>query len=470
MLFNSFVFIFCFLPITFLLYFLLNKFGKYNLAKAVLVVCSLYFYAFFNWSYLLIILSSICFNYMIGWGLDIYRSRRVRKYLLSIGVIFNVGLLGYFKYTDFFLENINFIFDTNIPLQKILLPLGISFFTFQQLAFVIDSYNKKGKLPFFLDYCNFVTFFPQLIAGPIVLPEEVLPQFENKENRKVNYQNIFNGLLIFSLGLAKKVLIADSIAVFANAGFDSVDSLTMAEAWLTSLSYSFQLYFDFSGYCDMAIGIGLFFNIKLPLNFNAPYKASNFQDFWRRWHITLNRFLTQYVYIPLGGSRKGERRTLLNILIVFLISGIWHGAGWTFIIWGSLHGIASLINRLWKSHCRPIPNIISIPLTFFFVNIFWVFFRAESVERAWFIIYSMFNNLDLSLTQDYRNQLLSILPNKVNIIILFASFILGVLGPTSYKFMQSEGKTRIKQIVSIIVFIVSLFFISRVVTFLYFNF
>lgn len=371
MLFNSFVFIFAFLPITFLVYFGLNKMRQYTLAKAALVVASLYFYAFFNWSYLPIILSSIGVNYLVAWRMKVDDKQWLRKLWMIVGVAFNIGMIGYFKYFDFFIENVNIIFKTDFTLRNILLPLGISFFTFQQVAFVVDSYRRKTELPKFLDYCNFVTFFPQLIAGPIVLPEEMLPQFEDRANRRINYENLFNGLFIFALGMCKKVLIADSIAVFANTGFDLMNTYTMAEAWLTSLSYSFQLYFDFSGYCDMAIGLGLMFNIKLPLNFNAPYRACDFQDFWRRWHMTLNRFLTQYLYIPLGGSRRGEVRTLVNIFIVFLVSGIWHGAGWTFIVWGILHGLTMIVNRLWKKHGVTLPNQVAIPLTFFFVNIYW---------------------------------------------------------------------------------------------------
>lgn len=467
MLFNSFVFIFLFLPITFLMYFGLNKLKQYTIAKIVLVIASLYFYAYFNYSYLPIILSSIFVNYLAAYQMNKNSGRWI---WLLVGIIFNVGLIAYFKYFDFFIENVNAIFRTNIPLLNILLPLGISFFTFQQIAFVVDSYRRKTDLPRFLDYCNFVTFFPQLIAGPIVLPEEMLPQFEDRTKRRVNYENLFNGLFMFSLGLAKKVLIADSIAVFANTGFDVLTSYTMAEAWLTSLAYSFQLYFDFSGYCDMAIGIGLMFNIKLPLNFNAPYRACDFQDFWRRWHMTLNRFLTQYLYIPLGGSRRGEMRTLLNVFVVFLVSGIWHGGGWTFIVWGILHGIASIINRIWKHKAFRLPNWFTIPLTFFFVNIFWVFFRADSLADAWQIVSSMFNNLDLTLKEDFTSNLPSILPNRYNMLILFSAFILGVFGKTAYQWMETDRYYCIKMLATIVTFILGCLFVSRIVTFLYFNF
>lgn len=473
MLFNSFVFIFLFLPLTLAGYFLLNRFHKYEWAKGWLVVASLYFYAFFNPSYLPIILSSIVINYSIGSALVKNTGWFLahRKILLVAGVLFNLGLLGYFKYTDFFIENINALFATSFLLKNILLPLGISFFTFQQTAFVVDCFNRKGRLPSFLDYCNFVTFFPQLIAGPIVLPEEMLPQFASEENRRVKYKNLVDGLFIFGLGLVKKVLIADSIAVFANAGFGlQVEHFTMAEAWLISISYTMQLYFDFSGYCDMAIGIGRMFNINLPLNFNAPYRAVNFQDFWRRWHMTLNRFLTQYVYIPLGGSRVKERQVFLNIFLVFFISGIWHGAGWTFIIWGILHGVGVMIYRRWKNTGGKMPSWLGMFVTFFFVNILWVLFRADTLHQAWVIIRSMFDNLNLTLTPVFTSHLPSILPNMTNMLILFGAIFLSVFGPTAYELMTEFRHYKIKSVMTVCCLIVGVLFLSRVVTFLYFNF
>jgi len=444
-------------------------------AKGCLVVSSLYFYAFFNVSYLPIIITSVLVNYTVGYILNNHRNDAKRSYIdklsLLMGVIFNVGMLGYFKYTDFFIENVNAIFGTKYLLCNILLPLGISFFTFQQLAFIVDCYKGKNRLPNFLDYCNFVTFFPQLIAGPIVLPEEMLPQFESAINRNPHAKNIFDGLFIFSLGLVKKVLIADSIAVFANAGFDiDFEQYTMAEAWLISLSYTFQLYFDFSGYCDMAIGIGRIFNINLPLNFNAPYRASNFQDFWHRWHITLNRFLTHYVYIPLGGNRRKEYRVLLNIAFVFFISGFWHGAGWTFIIWGLCHGMGVIVRRIWHKRGGNMPSWLGMVITFFFINILWVVFRADNMNKAWIIIKSMFDNHNLYLTSQYTSNLPSIMPNSVNMIILIVSILLGIIGPTAYSLMTDYRMPRKKQALTVICFVVGVLFISRVVTFLYFNF
>lgn len=470
MLFNSFEFIFVFLPVVLLAYFGLNRLNLHQWAKGVLVLASLYFYAFFNTSYLPIIVSSILVNYGVAVGMRKWDGI-TKKVLFGIGLLFNLGMLGYFKYTDFMIENVNALFNTSYTLKNILLPLGISFFTFQQLAFVVDTYKNKGRLPKFLDYCNFVTFFPQLIAGPIVLPEEMLPQFEDKANRNPRAKNLFDGFFIFSVGLAKKVIIADSIAVFANAGYNlDLPHYTMAEAWLISLSYTFQLYFDFSGYCDMAIGIGKMFNINLPLNFNAPYRATNFQDFWRRWHMTLNRFLTQYVYIPLGGSRRKEVRVYFNIGIVFLISGIWHGAGWTFVVWGICHGIGVMIHRIWKKKGYSMPSWLGMFITFFFINILWVLFRADNMHEAWVIISSMFDNHQFYLSPAYTSHLPSILPNSVNMMILFFAMLAGVIGPTAYQLCNDYGWYRAKQAVTIICFVGGVLFISRVVTFLYFNF
>lgn len=470
MLFNSFEFIFVFLPIVLLAYFSLNRLNLHQWAKGVLVLASLYFYAFFNTSYLPIIVTSILVNYGVAVGMRKWDGV-TKKVLFGIGLLFNLGMLGYFKYTDFMIENVNALFNTSYTLKNILLPLGISFFTFQQLAFVVDTYKNKGRLPKFLDYCNFVTFFPQLIAGPIVLPEEMLPQFEDKANRNPRAKNLFDGIFIFSVGLAKKVIIADSIAVFANAGYNlDLPHYTMAEAWLISLSYTFQLYFDFSGYCDMAIGIGKMFNINLPLNFNAPYRATNFQDFWRRWHITLNRFLTQYVYIPLGGSRRKEVRVYFNIGIVFLISGIWHGAGWTFVVWGICHGIGVMIHRIWKKKGYSMPSWLGMFITFFFINILWVLFRADNMHEAWVIISSMFDNHQFYLSPAYTSHLPSILPNSVNMMILFFAMLAGVIGPTAYQLCNDYGWYRAKQAVTVICFVGGVLFISRVVTFLYFNF
>ncbi|GHV04586.1 peptidoglycan O-acetyltransferase [Campylobacterota bacterium] len=298
-------------------------------------------------------------------------------------------MLGYFKYTDFFLDNFNGIFGASVPLPHIVLPLAISFFTFQQIAFLVDTYREKASYDF-ITYALFVVFFPQLIAGPIVHHKEMMPQFVSKKNLIVNYRNIAAGVFIFTIGLFKKVVIADTLALSATHGFDVAITLTMIEAWATSLCYTFQLYYDFSGYCDMAIGAALLFNIKLPINFNSPYKAINIQDFWHRWHITLSRFLRDYLYIPLGGNRCSKTRLYINLFIVFLLGGIWHGAGWGFVIWGALHGVAIVVHRFWHDRGFKMNAILGWFITFNFVNIAWIFFRAKDMHSAMNVLSGMF--------------------------------------------------------------------------------
>lgn len=307
MLFNSYEFIFVFLPITFFIYFYLNHKRLTEASKGFLVFSSLFFYSWWNIAYLPIILSSMLFNYIIGNSLNNEEGhhRFSKKSILIFGIVSNIALLGYFKYTDFMIDNFNLLSNSNLPTLDLALPLAISFFTFQQISYLVDSYRQETKEYDFLNYALFVTFFPQLIAGPIVHHKEMMPQFAKTRNKVKNYTNIAMGLFIFFIGLFKKVVIADTFSVWATTGFDTATTLSLFEAWATSLSYTFQLYFDFSGYTDMAIGLALLFNIRLPINFHSPYKATDIQDFWRRWHITLSRFLKDYVYVPLGGNRGG---------------------------------------------------------------------------------------------------------------------------------------------------------------------
>ncbi|MDD3055570.1 MAG: MBOAT family protein [Aliarcobacter sp.] len=390
MLFNSYEFIFVFLPITFFIYFYLNSKRLTIAAKGFLVFASLFFYSWWSIVYLPLILSSILFNYLIGTTLSKSNEDNKiglnktfsKKSILTFGIVCNVALLGYFKYTNFFLENFNGIFGSNIPLQHIILPLGISFFTFTQIAFLVDAYRKEVKEYDLVRYMLFVTYFPHLLAGPILHHKEMMPQFANPRNSVINYRNIAVGLFIFSIGLFKKVIIADTFAVWANAGFDTATTLNFFEAWATSLSYTFQLYFDFSGYTDMAIGISLMFNIKLPINFNSPYKALSIQDFWRRWHMTLSRFLRDYIYIPLGGNKNGNFRTYVNLMATFVIGGFWHGAGWTFLFWGFLHGLALCIHRVWTKLGFKMWTWLAWLITFNFVNVAWIFFRAKEWDDA----------------------------------------------------------------------------------------
>jgi len=409
MLFNSYEFIFVFLPVTFFIYFYLNNKRFTVASKGFLVCSSLFFYSWWNVYYLPIILTSIVFNYTIGRTLNKEFNKNggkvFKRIILTLGVVLNLSLLGYFKYTDFLIENFNLAFDSSAELLQLALPLAISFFTFQQIAYLVDSYRQETKEYDFLNYALFVTFFPQLIAGPIVHHKEMMPQFANTRNKVKNYRNIAMGLFIFSIGLFKKVVIADTFAVWATSGFDMATTLNLFEAWATSLSYTFQLYFDFSGYTDMAIGLALLFNIKLPINFNSPYKATNIQDFWRRWHMTLSRFMRDYIYIPLGGNRKGEFRIYTNLLATFILGGIWHGAGWTFVFWGFLHGMALITHRTWSKLGFNIWTWLAWLITFNFVNISWVFFRAREWNDAIKVISGMIGINEIAFPRVLQNKL-----------------------------------------------------------------
>jgi alginate O-acetyltransferase complex protein AlgI len=396
MLFNSYTFIFLFLPIVLGGYALACRIGT-RAGMAWLVVASLFFYGWWNPVYLWLILGSVGVNYFFGCAL----TNRPTKRLLALGVCLNLGLIGYFKYAGFFGDM--YSSATGIPFEfgDILLPLGISFFTFQQIAYLVDSYQGRTVRHGWLEYILYVTFFPQLIAGPIVHQAEILPQFLNKLPG-IKARHLAIGATIFIIGLFKKVVIADNLAFYVTPMFDAAargEVITFLEAWGGSLAYTFQLYFDFSGYSDMAIGLARMFGVTLPINFNSPYKATSIIDFWRRWHLTLSRFLRDYLYIPLGGNNRGNARRYANLLIVMLLGGLWHGAGWTFIFWGGLHGFYLIINHLWRAIKRrvgldnkksnPFAKSASWSLTFLSVVIGWVFFRSASWDAATNILHAM---------------------------------------------------------------------------------
>ena len=556
MVFSSLLFIFAFLPVVWAGFHLLKseQFAKicdkfcakfhlfikpYTLAKLFLIAASLFFYAFWKLAYLPILLASILVNFYLakrilrvnfssnasqnalaqngGGGGDNPSNQSTLKsanqthfkpkFYFIIGVIFNLCLLGFFKYTDFLLENFNTFaklahLDFDIPLPHILLPLALSFVTFQQIAFLYDCYKRaKGQLREnlnmdFIDYALFISFFPQLIAGPIVHHREMMPQFAKiaKEKQTINYEFLAKGIFIFSIGLFKKAFIADSFAKWADAGFSVVEKgeyLNMAESWATSLSYTFQLYFDFSGYCDMAIGLGLMFGIVLPLNFNSPYKSLNIAEFWRRWHITLGRFLTECVYVPLGGNRVSKILNLRNIFIVFFLSGVWHGAGWGFVIWGILHALAMVVHRVYRwfiewlksqQNYRLISSlradeigvaihknkiidchanarndsthtmrflkftqtrlykVLCWLLTFNFVSIAWVFFRAENLQGALNLLKAMFGVVWVELPDEAYKfyKLFANIQGKDNtLVFIILAFIVCLAFKNSFEFMQN---------------------------------
>ena len=302
--------------------------------------------------------------------------------VLVFGICANLALLFYFKYTNFFIENLNAFLGKDIAFTRLLLPVGISFFTFQQIAWLVDSFCMETGDYSFWDYFLFTVYFPKIAMGPILLHGEFMPQLKDSSRLKADSRNMAEGLMILAVGLFKKVILAEFFAGPVNWGYAQVEILSSTDAFLVMLAYTFQLYFDFSGYCDMAMGISRMFNLELPLNFNSPYKALSPVEFWKRWHMTLTRFLRTYIYFPLGGSRKGSLRTYMNIMIVFLVSGFWHGAAWTFILWGALHGAAQALNRVFKRQWENLHTAFRWMATFLFVNLTWVIFRSESISQA----------------------------------------------------------------------------------------
>ncbi|MDR3449470.1 MAG: MBOAT family O-acyltransferase [Alphaproteobacteria bacterium] len=394
MLFNSYPFIFVFLPVVLLGYFALGRRG--NLAPVIwLALASLVFYSFSNWQFVLLLLGSVAFNYLAGLLLISRRLRAAPRFtVLTFGVTGDLLVLGIFKYAGFFAANLNALFATGLVVN-ILLPVGISFYTFTQIAFLVDAYRGKVAHYALPHYALFVTYFPHLIAGPILHHRDMIPQFESAESKRPNPHLILCGLIIFGIGLFKKTGLADGIQPLVSLAFGPVTP-SFDRAWIGALAYTFQLYFDFSGYSDMAIGISLMFGIFLPLNFNSPYKAGNIIDFWRRWHMTLSQFLRDYLYIPLGGNRHGPLLRYVNLMITMLLGGLWHGAAWTFVVWGALHGVYLCINHAWINYGPAVAprfaratNIAAFILTFVAVVVAWVFFRADSLASALFVLSRM---------------------------------------------------------------------------------
>lgn len=398
MLFNTHIFLFLFLPLTLWGFFRLGCVST-GWAAGWLAVASLVFYGWWNPAYVLLLLVSIVFNYTLGmWIVHLRASGRrgkAAKYLLIGAIVSDLVLLGYYKYSNFFIANISGLFGQSVGISDIVLPLGISFYTFTQIAFLVDVYHGKAREYNFVHYVLFVTYFPHLIAGPILHHKEMMPQFEQPSTYRLNREDVAVGLTIFAIGLFKKVVLADGVSVYVGPVFDAAaqgKSLTFLEAWGGALAYTLQLYFDFSGYSDMAIGLSRLFGIKLPLNFDSPYKAVNIIEFWRRWHMTLSRFLRDYLYIALGGNRHGVVRRYMNLILTMLLGGLWHGAAWTFVVWGGIHGVYLIWNHAWNAvkvryQIRTPKRVwfwqsCSIGLTFFAVVIGWVFFRAQNVDSA----------------------------------------------------------------------------------------
>jgi D-alanyl-lipoteichoic acid acyltransferase DltB (MBOAT superfamily) len=386
MLFSSWPFIAAFLPVTWAGFKLLQKHANREISLLWLVSTSLLFYGWFKPVYLFIVLVSMACNYALGMMLAQKpwpQKKRLR--LLIFGITANLAALFYYKYTGLFFRTLNMA-GAQLEIPDIILPLGISFFTFQKIAWLVDSYRKETAEPNFLHYALFITFFPQLIAGPITHHKEILPQFLRTPADGRARRLLAMGITVFIIGLFKKTVIADNMGEIADPIFASAslgNPLTLIESWLGVLSYTLQIYFDFSGYSDMACGLAGMFGVRLPLNFFSPYKAVDIISFWRRWHITLSRFLRDYLYIPLGGNRLGKTRRYINLFITMLLGGLWHGANWTFAVWGGLHGIYLAINHAWRNRARQrLPRPLAVAITFLAVALAWIFFRANSASTA----------------------------------------------------------------------------------------
>lgn len=394
MLLNSHIFILCFLPLILIAYFLSNKLNILA-GKVVLVAGSLIFYAYADWHMLFFLLASVFCNYLF---IYLMGHSKWRKTFLAVPVIVNVGLLLFFKYTNFVIINLNLLLKTEYVLLELLVPLGISFITFQQIAYLVTVYRGELDRVDLVDYLVYILYFPKLLMGPLAEPVDFIAQLNNPDTKKVNSDHMAQGLKMFSFGLFKKAILADTFAGAFAWGLENIGALTSMDCFLVMLAYTFEIYFDFSGYSDMAMGVSRMLNITLPMNFDSPYKAVSIRDFWKRWHISLTKFFTKYLYIPLGGSRKGKVFTYVNTMIVFIVSGIWHGAGWAFILWGGGHGILSVLDRIFEHVENKIAKPVRWFITFLLVNILWLLFGLNSPGQWIQMLKNMFSFQDLTLS------------------------------------------------------------------------
>jgi alginate O-acetyltransferase complex protein AlgI len=392
-LFNSYPFVIGFLPVMLAVFGVLASRDWRRAAAGALIAGSLFFYAWWNWYYLFLFGFSIAFNF--AWSTLLAPDRddaesRGRRAMLGFGVAVNLALLGYFKYRNFLVASAGAALGTHWHLGELILPLAVSFFTFEQITFLVSAYRGEPGARDFVSYCLFITFFPHLIAGPIVRYAEIYPQLNRTTRFRLTGENLSAGLMIFVIGLFKKVMIADYFRRLVNPLFDKSEFLSFFDAWGAALAFALEIYFDFSGYSDMAIGLARMFGVRFPENFDSPYKSRSVIEFWRRWHMTLSFFLRDYLYIPLGGNRRGELRTHVNLFVTMLLGGLWHGANWTFVTWGALHGVFLSINHLWRSSKRKrLPDAAAWALTFVLVTLAWVFFRAPTFTRAGLLFTSM---------------------------------------------------------------------------------
>ena len=478
--FNSYIYIMAFMPIFVISYLLLSRIKPW-LGKVALVIAGAIFYIYGGWNIAAILGASIVVNFIMS---VFIMKLPYKKLLLGITVTINVFALLYFKYLNFFIININTLTGREIPLKELILPLGISFFTFQQIMYVVSVYNKSIKLNL-LDYLAYILYFPKLLMGPLNDPNGFIEQLNDDDIKAVNWGNIANGLKTFSLGLFKKLVLADTFAIAVNWAYANIDAATSMDWLLAMLFYTFEIYFDFSGYTDMAVGVSHMINIKLPINFDSPYKALSIRDFWKRWHISLTTFFTKYIYIPLGGSKKGKVRTYINTMIVFLISGIWHGANWTFIQWGLWHGAFSVFDRITEKHRSKVNVVVQWAATFTVVSALWLLFRSESIEQWHIILYKIITFQNMSISDGMVNAFVlpetSFIFTTLNLtaaneavrgfsllIFTLAGFGICLLPENNYKKLNSNNWLML--FLSVIALVWGILCLSSESVFVYFNF
>ena len=506
MLFNSYIFILFFLPFTVTGYFLINKHLKARNNKIDLwwlFLASAWFYGYANEICLFLLLASICINYYISKKINdkrqLWELSKAKKWMI-LGIVFNLTLLIYFKYYNFFVSNLNQLFQQDWTIRNLFLPLGISFFTFKQIAYIVDCYKEKELICYeWIEYATYVMFFPQLVSGPIGLHYEFIPQIRDDARKIVDYNSLSQGMYAIALGLGKKVLIADNLSKLVSVGYANVEGLNGGSAWFVMMAYTMQIYFDFSGYSDVALGIEKMLNLNPVVNFNSPYKAKTVSEFWDRWHMSLTRFFTRYVYIPLGGSRKGRIRTYVNTMLIFLLSGFWHGADWTFILWGFFHGIFMILEKIIKDLWKKLDGIvfvnrimlfvgkiIGVTYTFLFINLTWVLFRASTIKQAKIFVGKLFllrGRLLVEILEKANNiveiRVLSRLgiegmlekyPQMLSIIFMIVLCVAVFFGKNTQEKMKQDKYGVWRSLLTITLIVWAVLSFSDVSEFLYFNF
>lgn len=482
--FNSYIFILAFLPLLILGYFGLNKINLF-LGKLYIIAASIVFYVYGGLDIAVILGISILLNYIFACFISKLKSGKYSKLFLSFAIIINAAILFYFKYFNFFISTVNLTLKTDFVTKNIILPLGVSFFTFQQIMYLVNVYKGTVGDINAIDYLAYILYFPKLIMGPLIEPADLITQMNNAENKSINWENLSYGLKIFSFGLFKKIILADTFTSAVDWGYSNIGTVTSMEWILIMLCYTFEIYFDFSGYCDMATGISIMLNITLPINFDSPYKAISIREFWKKWHISLTTFLTKYVYIPLGGNKKGKLRTYINTLLVFCVSGIWHGANWTFILWGILHGLLSISDRIFENMQKKIFEPVRWMCTFFAVNILWLLFRSDSVSQWILILEIMFKFENTSVSDAfleefglpeysfinnelYLESLYSTVRGFSLVLFIFSAFFICLVPENNYRNLKKNNW--IYMFISAIAFIWGFLCISTESVFVYSNF